>query len=275
MQADPQKYEASLYRMESHLLVSGTLGREVAVDMYLPPAMDKPGLVSLLLINDGQDLSSMLFRNMLDELAETGRIRPLCCIGIHAGPDRTQEYGTAGIPDFMGRGSRARDYSQFVMSELLPFIRRRTASHHFRDKSICGFSLGGLSALDIAWCHAHEFRHVGVFSGSLWWRSRALDDDYLDARDRIMHDRIRSGGAFPWLKFYFEAGMMDETADRNGNGVIDSVDDTRDLINILQAKGYRSGRDIRYRELQDGRHDVATWARCFPDFLGWAFAPGA
>lgn len=275
MQAEPHKELTSVYKLETLGLGSDALGREVTVDLYLPPAMDRPGLVSLLLINDGQDLASMPFRQMLDGLAEAGSIRPLCCVGIHAGPDRKMEYGTAGIPDFMGRGARAGDYSRFVLSELLPFIRRRTSSHHFRDKSICGFSLGGLSALDIAWCYAHEFRHVGVFSGSLWWRSRALEDDYLDERDRIIHDRIRKGGSFPWLKFFFEAGLLDETADRNGNGVIDSVDDTRDLIDILKAKGYKPDRDIRYRELPDGRHDVATWARCFPDFLRWAFAPGA
>jgi enterochelin esterase-like enzyme len=264
-----------MYTMETHLLTSESLGREVKVDFYLPPAMDRPGLVSLLLINDGQDLTSMSFDRILNELAATGSIRPLCCIGIHAGPDRKMEYGTSGIPDFMGRGARAGAYGQFVLRELLPFIRRRTSSHHFRDKSICGFSLGGLSALDIAWCYAHEFKHVGVFSGSLWWRSRALEDGYVEERDRIIHDRIRSGGSFPWLRFYFEAGMLDETADRNGNGIIDSVDDTRDLINILHAKGYRTERDIRYRELVDGRHDVATWERCFPDFLSWAFAHGA
>jgi enterochelin esterase-like enzyme len=275
MPADLHIQKPSPYRMETHLLTSDALGREVTVDLYLPSAMDRPGLVSLLLINDGQDLTTMPFREMLDELAVAGRIRPLCCIGIHAGPDRKMEYGTAGIPDYMGRGARAGDYSQFVFRELLPFIRRRSSSHHFRDKSICGFSLGGLSALDIGWSHAHEFRHVGVFSGSLWWRSRALEDDYVDDRDRIIHDRIRKGGAFPWLKFYFEAGMLDESADRNANGVIDSVDDTRDLIGILEAKGYKSGRDIMYTELPDGRHDVSTWARCFPDFLGWAFAPGA
>jgi enterochelin esterase-like enzyme len=274
MQAIPQYKNTPIYKMETHLLTSDALGREVTVDIYLPPSMDRPGLVSLLLINDGQDLETMSFINILDELAGAEKLRPLCCIGIHAGTDRKMEYGTAGIPDYMGRGAKAGEYSRFVLKELLPFIRRRTSSHHFRDKSICGFSLGGLSALDIAWCHAHEFKHVAVFSGSLWWRSRDLNDGYQDDRDRIIHNRILSGEAFPWLKFYFEAGMLDETADRNGNGIIDAVDDTRDLISILQHKGYRSDRDIRYLELEDGRHDVATWGRCFPDFLSWAFAPG-
>ena len=35
---------------------------------------------------------------------------------------------------------------------------------------------------------------------------------------------------FPGLKFFFQCGNMDETMDRNKNGIIDSIDDTLDLI---------------------------------------------
>lgn len=273
MSTNKKQHDTAIYVQETHIIPSGHLGRDVIVDFYLPPNLDRPGMVSLLLINDGQDLAAMSFHEILDKMAASASIRPLCCIGIHAGKDRLQEYGTMGIPDYKGRGSRAGDYAGFLFRELLPYIRRRTSSHHFRDKSICGFSLGGLSALDIAWCHAHEFKHIGVFSGSLWWRSRALEDDYQEDRDRIIHGRIRNGESFPWLRFYFEAGMMDEQADRNNNGIIDSVDDTRDLISILESKGYKPGIDILYQELADGRHDVATWGRCMPEFMTWAFAP--
>jgi len=41
----------------------------------------------------------------------------------------------------------------------------------------------------------------------------------------------------PGLKFFFECGTADETEDRNGNGIIDSIDDTKDLISALINKG--------------------------------------
>ena len=63
---------------------------------------------------------------------------------------------------------------------------------------------------------------------------------------------------------------MDEKADRNNNGVIDAIDDTLDLIKELKKKGYPES-SIRYLELKDGRHDVPTWARAFPDFLQWGW----
>ncbi|MGL6267221.1 MAG: alpha/beta hydrolase, partial [Chitinophagaceae bacterium] len=66
-------------------------------------------------------------------------------------------------------------------------------------------------------------------------------------------------------------GVLDEIADRNNNGIIDSIDDTMDLIGELVKKGYKKEEDIVYLEYEDGRHDVPTWGRAFPAFLKWAF----
>ncbi|MBA2563066.1 MAG: hypothetical protein H0V14_09180, partial [Chitinophagaceae bacterium] len=76
---------------------------------------------------------------------------------------------------------------------------------------------------------------------------------------------------YPWLKFFFETGTLDETADRNKNGVIDAIDDTISLIYELVLKGYDKETDIKYFEMKDGRHDVPTWGRAFPEFLKWGW----
>jgi hypothetical protein len=73
------------------------------------------------------------------------------------------------------------------------------------------------------------------------------------------------------LKFFFEAGELDESADRNQNGIIDSIDDTISLIDELVKKGYDRKKDIYYLQLEDGKHDVTTWGRAFPAFLEWCF----
>jgi hypothetical protein len=39
----------------------------------------------------------------------------------------------------------------------------------------------------------------------------------------------------------------------------------------LEAKGYDPVKDIRYVQLDDGKHDVETWARALPDFLQWGW----
>jgi enterochelin esterase-like enzyme len=271
MSKDPGVSLHKKSRVEHVTVTSECLERDVKAELYLPPSMEHPSAVSLLLVNDGQDLPKMHFKRMLDGLYEADEIRPLLVVGIHAGRDRKHEYGTASTPDYKDRGSRASDYTRFIFRELLPFVRQHTHTHHFRDKSFCGFSLGGLTAMDIVWSHPHEFLHAGVFSGSFWWRSKALDDGYDEDRDRIMHDLIRKGSHAPWLKFFLQTGQLDEKEDRNQNGIIDSIDDTLDLIRELVAKGYDRLEDIRYLELEDGRHDVETWGRAMPVFLRWAF----
>jgi hypothetical protein len=111
---------------------------------------------------------------------------------------------------------------------------------------------------------------VGLFSPSLWWRRKGYEEGYDNEMDRLMHLQVRKGNFAPWLRFFIECGQLDEKADRNHNGIIDSIDDALDMILELKAKGY-TDEHIRYLELTDGRHDVATWARAFPPFLKWAF----
>ena len=86
-----------------------------------------------------------------------------------------------------------------------------------------------------------------------------------------MHNQIQDGQFVPGMKFYFECGTADETEDRNGNGVIDSIDDTKDLIDTLIKKGYDPDSDICYHEIAGGKHNIDTWALAFPDFLQWGF----
>ncbi len=85
-----------------------------------------------------------------------------------------------------------------------------------------------------------------------------------------MHNLIRHTPGQPPLKFWFQTGTRDEEADRDNDGIIDSIDDTLDLIAELEHKGYFWGRDVVYEEVRDGEHHPDTWAKIFPNFLQWA-----
>ena len=269
--ADEKIASVSNIVVEKHILYSQYLERDVIADVYLPAQFLHPELMNLLLINDGQDLIKMPFDEILDNLISENEIEPKVCIGIHCGPERKREYGTAYSADFKGRGDKAGLYSKFIFDELLPFIRKTYNAPSFKEKSFAGFSLGGLSALDIVYNHADEFTKVGVFSGSLWWRRKGYDEEYSDETDRLMHLQVLNGHFYPWLKFFFECGALDETEDRNKNGVIDSIDDTLDLIVELKAKGY-TDQHIKYLELEDGKHDIETWSKALPYFLKWGWS---
>lgn len=258
--------------VEQVLIESVFLKRAVTVDYYLPRAEDLKTVSRLLLINDGQDLPKMDFKSILEGLYSGNAIKPIICAGIYCGAERKREYGVAGVPDYKGRGDKADLYARFIMEELLPAIDRKMSFVSFTERAFAGFSLGGLSALDNVWNFPRVFTKVGVFSGSLWWRSiDQYEEEYDDDRHRIMHQQIRNGNYKKGLRFFFQCGNMDETKDRNNNGIIDSIEDTLDLIKELKAKGYSEQEDLRYLELADGLHDVPTWGRAMPGFLQWGW----
>lgn len=265
-----QTEDLSHILVEQKAIASRHLKRYVIVDCYLPKNITHPASLSLLLINDGQDLEDMPFAPLLNDLHASGQISPLFCVGIHANKYRRMEYGTAARTDYEGRGAKAKAFQAFVAEELLPFLHKTYAIESFLQQAYCGFSLGGLSAVDMVFHYPGLFSLAGVFSGSLWWRSKELGPGYNDETDRIMHQLVREGGHHTGQRYYFMTGSLDETADRNNNGIIDSIDDTLDLIGELKTKGWTDD-DICYINYSDGRHDVPTWGRAFPHFLEWGW----
>lgn len=252
---------------------SEILGRDTVVDIFLPFQFEQARVpFPLLILNDGQDGEAIALKQTLEELTHAKKMADTVVVAVHAG-DRTHEYGVAGHPDFKGRGSQAKNYARFITTELTPYLHYRyPLAKDARQHAIAGFSLGALSALDIAWHYPEYFGKVGAFSGSFWWRKRDTKSRlYSDYRDRIIHQIVRRGRKKDGLQFWFQTGQLDEQADRNKNGVIDSIDDTLDLIVELTKKGYRPFHDIHYLELADGRHDLPTWKAALPVFLQWAF----
>ena len=269
---EKQAANVSAILTKNIIIHSQFLHRDVKVDLFLPKNIDDSTEMGLLLINDGQNMKELGFKTILENLYDKNLITPILCAAIHAGHERKKEYGIAIQADYLGRGAKAGLYTLFVKHELLPLIRKKFHQFHFTEKAFAGFSLGGLMALDIVWNYPYEFSKAGVFSGSLWWRS--LDhthDEYEDELHRIMHQQVRKGNYHPQLKFFLTTGSLDETHDRNKNGIIDSIDDTLALISELEVLGYKNDKDICYINYEDGRHDIATWARAMPEFLKWGW----
>ncbi|MET4080625.1 enterochelin esterase-like enzyme [Pedobacter sp. UYP30] len=261
---------AENYKIIEEKIISGFLKREVAVTFYVPTVIYGNDLIDLLLLNDGQDVAKMNFVQILSDAQQKQTRAKLVVVAIEASLERVAEYGVVGRPDFKQRGKKAGLYSKFILEELFPFILKKLAQPIQGRIGFAGFSLGGLSAFDIAWNNGDIFDVVGVFSGSFWWRKKDLKAGYTDA-DRILHAMIDESSTKPDLKFWLMTGTEDETSDRNGNNIIDSIDDTVDVIKSLLRKDYKRPNDIRYYEKVGGKHNPETWAAVMPAFLAWAF----
>jgi enterochelin esterase-like enzyme/uncharacterized damage-inducible protein DinB len=252
-------------------LFSVALGRVVRLDVVLPPGYSAQAAAPypVLYLNDGQDLARLHLPAVLNRLYRRGEVRPFVLVAVHAA-DRLQEYGVAARPDYLGRGSRAGRYTDFMLSELLPYVQAHYhASAEPAEAAVAGMSLGGLSAFDLAWHHPEVFGRAGAFSGSFWWRGRGLADGYTDA-DRLMHQLVRARPAQAGQQFWLQTGTLDETSDRNHNGIIDAIDDTLDLLADLGQAGAPAAA-LRYVEVPGGHHHPSTWGAIMPDFLRWAF----
>jgi len=252
---------------------SKTLERKVRFRCVLPPNYKAfQGHLPVLLMNDGQDFVHLNLEKILSRKFADKDITPFIYVGIETNENRMKEYGTASSADYKGRGNKAGDYTKFILQEFIPFLKHKfKVSDKGEDWVYCGMSLGGLSAFDIAYNNPEQFGKVGVFSGSFWWRKEAFVKKDLKDRSRIILDVIKEAEVATHLKFWFQCGTEDESADRNNSGVIDAIEDTLDVIKELQLKGYSFPGDISYLEIEGGKHDIPTWADHFPDFIKWAF----
>jgi hypothetical protein len=61
---------------------------------------------------------------------------------------------------------------------------------------------------------------------------------------------VRETARPPRLRLWFETGTRDETDDRDGNGVIDAIQDTTELVDALTALGYAAGLDVVYVQVE-------------------------
>lgn len=264
-----------LISVRDEALHSIYLQRPIRLEVLLPPGYTTAAAAPypVLYLNDGQDLWRLRLPATLRWLFRHGVLQPFVLVAVHA-HNRIQEYGTAGHPDYLGRGSRAAHYSAFVQHELLPYVQQHY--HVSADPSQvvwAGFSLGGLAAFDFVWHHPEVATRAGAFSPSFWWRRRAFEDGYTDT-DRIMHSLVRASHPHPAHRFWLQTGTLDETNDRNHNGIIDAIEDTLDLMATLVRQGLPDA-SIRYVEIAGGHHNQQTWGRILPDFLCWAFGnPG-
>lgn len=244
-------------------------GSPRTVRLYLPPCGPVPNTPVFVAL-DGQTMRHWRLTGALAALARNALGPAPLVIAIPASRHRLEEYGMADRRDYAGRGKLARDFQRTVVNTVLPTVIARYGLQLLPERmGIFGASMGGLSAFDTAWRHPDVFGFAGIFSGSLWWRGSDANP-IAQQNSRLAHQLVRDTVMKPALRLWFQAGTADETEDRDGNGVIDAIQDTTELIDELVAKGFQRGRDVEYHEIRGGEHNERTWARALPKFLDWA-----
>lgn len=278
------------------------------VRVFLPPGYDahaQPGY-PVLYVNDGQDAEVVALRAWLEALTVSGEIRPVIAVAIDMPHDRLGAYGfsdrAAGhsvVADTrVGPvGARAHAYAQWLAQTLVPAIDARYRTQARAEaRAILGWSLGGAQALNSGWQYPEVFGRIGAFSPSLWLSTDHSDADAVQ-RTRIAQAMIANGAYHPGLHAFLAVGDAEETDDRDGDGVIDVVDDARDLLEGWIVPGETAPRmnglcqlghsidldhaatsthaDAALYVLPGGTHRQPSWSRMLPVFLRWAYGVNA
>jgi predicted alpha/beta superfamily hydrolase len=160
-------------------------------------------------------------------------------VGVpNMGLDRMKEYSPFNDPRHGGGAGDA--YVDFLVNTLKPMIDARYRTRPEREATgIIGSSLGGLISLYAFFRAPAQFGFAGVLSPALWFAD---------------------GGIFPYVegaanvrgRVYLDVGT------REGEGTLTSARAMRDL---LERKGYRSGKDLCWVEDRGGMHNEAAWGR--------------
>jgi predicted alpha/beta superfamily hydrolase len=275
------------------------------VRVFVPNGYDPLAEIGypVLYINDGQDAEAVKLQATLNELIDQGAIRPLLAVAIDMPKDRMGAYGFSDraaqrsliAPLRVGAiGTQAHAYSEWVATQLVPIIDARYRTRARPDaRAILGWSLGAANALNLGWQYPEVFANVGAFSPSLWLSPKPDEIAGIQA-SRFAQQMVAAGAYHAGSRFFFAAGDAEETDDRDRDGVIDVLDDTRDLIDGWRVAGETEPRakglhqlghsmnpdhaakatraDAALFVLAGGKHEQASWARMLPVFLRWAYA---
>ena len=273
-------YSMPTLQAVKHELPVPAFGQSVMIEVFLPPDYTlNAGLrYPSLYINDGQDADAVALKQTLQRLYAENSIAPVIVVAVSMLPDRMASYGFSergkrrSLPAqtrFGPVGVKAHEYAEWLAGNLVPFIdgQYRTLPKP-QARTILGWSLGAANAFSIGWNYPDTFSRVGGFSPSFW-----LSAISGDASQRLAL-RLIAGKPMPaHFDVWLGAGTAEETDDRDGDGVIDVLDDAQDVIDALNAKARHSKRRHAFRltRMEGGLHNQASWKLLLPGFLQWAY----
>lgn len=236
--------------------------------VYLPPNYDgsSQSRCPVLYLQDGQNLfdpeTAFGGRDWqadltTDRLIHEGLIPPIIIVGIYnTGVRRVSEYTPTRDPRSK-KGGKADRYAQMLAREIKPFVdtEYRTAKS-VACTGVGGSSLGALTALQAGLCYPRVFGRLALISPSVWWDSHAVLQ-IVAGFDSPSRPRI-------WLDIGTEEGSNPQKV----------VDDTRLLHSELEAKGWKDGETLCYREFPGAGHNESSWGERFGLSLQFLYGCG-
>jgi S-formylglutathione hydrolase FrmB len=198
--APVDKHGASLTHLEIH---SKAVGRDLGVNVIVPPSSGPPGERSLLVFLHGRGgyegtFNDAVFRGLPSLHGRRGTVVAFPAGGVHG-----YWHDRAGG-----------DWEEWVMDEVIPLVVRRFGIDP-QKLAIGGISMGGFGAYDIALKNPGRFCAVGGHSPALWFDGSetapgAFDDEADFERNDVVETLQDDPDAFGDAKVWNDYGQTDD-----------------------------------------------------------------
>jgi enterochelin esterase family protein len=215
--------------------------------VYTPPGYEKTASpYPALYLFDGEDPDGLVFGTAtIENLIQDQKIPPIIVVRIANPSQAVRDRELGCLPEF----------NDFLVSELVPFIRRNfNVSADPGKTAVGGYSRGGLAGAYAGLKHPGTFGLILAQSGSFWFEPTGADD----AEPNWLSREFVRAPKLP-LRFYIEAGSYEVDLKGRGGNILET---SRDLRNVLLAKGY----PVDYREFP-GDHDYINWRGTLADAI--------
>lgn len=220
----------------------GIKPRDVVV--WLPPDYDKnkKKKYPVLYMHDGQNIvdpktASFGVDWQVDETADSlikqNRIKEIIIVGIYNTKDRTPEYSYS---------EKGYAYMDFIIKKLKPMIDSNFRTLKDRQNTATmGSSMGGLISLMLIWEHTDVFSMAGCLSPAF-----KIDQfNYLPYIEKYKGKKKN-------IKLYIDNG---------GKGLEKALlPGIKETLNLLNKKGYKTGKEILWFYDEYAEHNEAAWA---------------
>lgn len=226
--------------------------------VYLPPGYDTSSRrYPVVYMQDGQNLfdprtsfaGDWGLLGVLDSVARRGTV-PIVVAIPNMGEERIAEYSP--FVDSMAGGGKGDDYLDFLLDTLKPMIDSEFRTIPGREGTgIGGSSMGGLISLYGFFRRPEAFAFCASQSPSLWFADRAIFP-FVEA------------APFVPGRIYLDIGTDEGTA---------SLANARRMRELLIARGYREGLDLRWVEDAGAGHHEAAWGQRFRTALPFLLTP--
>lgn len=234
-------------------IYSRHLQKHIKLTIISTSAPDNKSDFNLLLLNDGQLMEQQGVKKIMDSLKKKKVIGSLIVVGVDAF-ERNQEYGVADFTGSKNNGASAGKYADFIVNELLPFVKKKSGVRKFNSVSFAGGGIGGVSALDIGWDNWQKLDHIGVLPSGF---TDKFPVDYTLLKQKITQSRKRPKNNYSFYE--------DVKAPSASSGPTDSTG-IQSVILLLKQKGIPSQNIFEAGENETG-NTLQIWRNAFARFL--------